>query len=35
MQLNGPALSEPLLLRLGDAYQRETDWHLRSPKFGQ
>jgi len=35
MQLNGPALSEPLLLRLGDAYQRETDWHLRSPKYGQ
>ena len=31
MQLNGPALSEPLLLRLCDAYQRETDWHRRLP----
>jgi aspartyl-tRNA(Asn)/glutamyl-tRNA(Gln) amidotransferase subunit A len=31
MQLNGPALSEALLLRLGDAYQRATDWHRRAP----
>jgi aspartyl-tRNA(Asn)/glutamyl-tRNA(Gln) amidotransferase subunit A len=33
MQLNGPPLSEPLLLRLADAYQRRTDWHLRAPSF--
>jgi aspartyl-tRNA(Asn)/glutamyl-tRNA(Gln) amidotransferase subunit A len=31
MQLNGPALSEPLLLSLADAYQRVTDWHRRAP----
>jgi len=35
MQLNGPALSEPLLLRLADAYQRATDWHRRSPALAQ
>jgi aspartyl-tRNA(Asn)/glutamyl-tRNA(Gln) amidotransferase subunit A len=34
MQLNGPALSEPLLLRLCDAYQRETEWHRCSPGLG-
>jgi len=33
MQLNGPALSEPLLFRLADAYQRATDWHRRSPEL--
>jgi aspartyl-tRNA(Asn)/glutamyl-tRNA(Gln) amidotransferase subunit A len=32
MQLNGPALSEPLLLRLCDAYQRQTEWHRASPR---
>jgi aspartyl-tRNA(Asn)/glutamyl-tRNA(Gln) amidotransferase subunit A len=31
MQLNGPALSEPLLLRLCDAYQRNTEWHRQLP----
>ena len=31
MQLNGPALSEPLLLRLCDAYQRATEWHRARP----
>jgi len=31
MQLNGPALSEPLLLRVGHAYQQATDWHRRAP----
>jgi len=33
MQLNGRPLSEPLLLRMADAYQRETDWHRRAPKI--
>jgi aspartyl-tRNA(Asn)/glutamyl-tRNA(Gln) amidotransferase subunit A len=31
VQLNGPPLSEPMLLQLCDAYQRETQWHLASP----
>jgi aspartyl-tRNA(Asn)/glutamyl-tRNA(Gln) amidotransferase subunit A len=35
MQLNGPPLSEPLLLRLADAYQRATDWHRRAPSVPQ
>jgi aspartyl-tRNA(Asn)/glutamyl-tRNA(Gln) amidotransferase subunit A len=35
MQLNGPPLSESLLLRLADAYQRTTDWHRRSPRVPQ
>ena len=30
-QLQGPALSEPLLLQTADRYQRLTDWHLRRP----
>lgn len=29
--INGPAWSEALLLRIGAAYQRETDWHERRP----
>ena len=32
-QLQGPALSEPLLLRAADRYQRLTDWHRRRPKL--
>jgi len=28
-QLQGPALSEPLLLRAAHQYQQTTDWHLR------
>jgi aspartyl-tRNA(Asn)/glutamyl-tRNA(Gln) amidotransferase subunit A len=31
MQLAGPRWSEPLLLRVGHAYQSVTDWHLRRP----
>jgi aspartyl-tRNA(Asn)/glutamyl-tRNA(Gln) amidotransferase subunit A len=23
--------NEPMLFRIGEAYQRETDWHLREP----
>jgi aspartyl-tRNA(Asn)/glutamyl-tRNA(Gln) amidotransferase subunit A len=33
MQLNGPPRSEPLLLRLADAYQRQTDWHRAVPRL--
>jgi aspartyl-tRNA(Asn)/glutamyl-tRNA(Gln) amidotransferase subunit A len=32
LQLLGPALGEPLLLRIGAAYQRLTDWHQRTPR---
>ena len=31
LQLAGPAFSEAQLLRVGDAYQQRTDWHLRMP----
>jgi aspartyl-tRNA(Asn)/glutamyl-tRNA(Gln) amidotransferase subunit A len=30
-QLQGPAMSEPLLLRAAHQYQQLTDWHLRRP----
>jgi aspartyl-tRNA(Asn)/glutamyl-tRNA(Gln) amidotransferase subunit A len=32
-QLQGPALSEPVLLRAADRYQKLTDWHVRRPKL--
>jgi aspartyl-tRNA(Asn)/glutamyl-tRNA(Gln) amidotransferase subunit A len=31
MQLAAPAWREPTLFRIGAAYQRATDWHLREP----
>ncbi|WP_028934443.1 amidase [Pseudonocardia spinosispora] len=31
MQLAGRAFDEARLLRIGDAFQRHTDWHLRRP----
>ena len=31
VQLQGPALAEPLLLGAADRFQRLTDWHLRRP----
>jgi len=31
LQLVGPALAEPLLIRAGDAFQRATDHHTRHP----
>lgn len=31
LQLVAPAFHEQTLLRVGDAYQRVTDWHLRCP----
>jgi aspartyl-tRNA(Asn)/glutamyl-tRNA(Gln) amidotransferase subunit A len=34
MQLAGPRWSEPLLLRVGHAYQSVTDWHGRRPAPG-
>jgi Asp-tRNA(Asn)/Glu-tRNA(Gln) amidotransferase A subunit family amidase len=33
MQLAAPWWREATLLRLGAAYQRETDWHLRVPEL--
>ena len=33
LQLVGRALDEATLLRVGDAYQRETDWHRQSPSL--
>ncbi|MFK7895669.1 MAG: amidase [Myxococcota bacterium] len=32
-QLVGPHLAEPVLLRLGAAYQTATDWHTRHPEI--
>jgi aspartyl-tRNA(Asn)/glutamyl-tRNA(Gln) amidotransferase subunit A len=31
LQLLGRPLDEATLLRVADAYQRGTDWHLRRP----
>ena len=33
LQLVGRRGGEPILLALGEAYQRETDWHLRRPNL--
>jgi aspartyl-tRNA(Asn)/glutamyl-tRNA(Gln) amidotransferase subunit A len=30
-QLTGPARTEPLLAAITEVYQRETDWHTRTP----
>ncbi len=35
LQLVGPPLSEPLLVTLADAYQRETGHHLKRPKISR
>jgi aspartyl-tRNA(Asn)/glutamyl-tRNA(Gln) amidotransferase subunit A len=32
LQIIGKAFSEDVVLRVGDAYQRATDWHTRAPK---
>jgi len=32
MQLLGPALGEPVVLRTAHAYEQATEWHLRRPK---
>ena len=34
MQILGAPFTEERLLRVGHAYQRATDWHLRSPALG-
>jgi aspartyl-tRNA(Asn)/glutamyl-tRNA(Gln) amidotransferase subunit A len=31
MQIVGRPFNEATVLRVGDAYQRVTDWHLRTP----
>jgi aspartyl-tRNA(Asn)/glutamyl-tRNA(Gln) amidotransferase subunit A len=31
LQIAGPAFHEAVLLRIGDAFQQRTDWHLRRP----
>lgn len=31
LQIAGPAFGDALVLRVADAYQRATDWHLRTP----
>jgi aspartyl-tRNA(Asn)/glutamyl-tRNA(Gln) amidotransferase subunit A len=33
LQLIGRAFDEETLLRIGDAYQRVTDWHTRMPEL--
>ena len=33
MQIIGPAFAEAKVLRMGDAYQRATNWHERSPRL--
>ena len=33
LQLIAPWFSEEIALRVGDAYQRETDWHRRRPSL--
>jgi aspartyl-tRNA(Asn)/glutamyl-tRNA(Gln) amidotransferase subunit A len=33
MQLAGPAFGEATILRVGDAFQQHTDWHLRMPEL--
>jgi aspartyl-tRNA(Asn)/glutamyl-tRNA(Gln) amidotransferase subunit A len=32
-QLIGRPFSEDVILQIGDAYQRETDWHEREPEI--
>ncbi|GAA1922364.1 Asp-tRNA(Asn)/Glu-tRNA(Gln) amidotransferase subunit GatA [Microbacterium aoyamense] len=34
IQLAAPAFADRLLLDVAAAYQRDTDWHLRRPEFG-
>ena len=31
MQIVGRPFDEPTVFKVGDAYQRMTDWHLREP----
>ncbi len=34
MQVIGPPMGEPLLFRIGEAYQQTTDWHRARPALG-
>ena len=34
LQLTGRMFAEPVLLRTGDAYERQTDWWKRRPSTG-
>jgi Asp-tRNA(Asn)/Glu-tRNA(Gln) amidotransferase A subunit family amidase len=31
MQIVGKAFDEPMVFKVGDAYQRITEWHLAEP----
>lgn len=33
LQIIGPPMSEDVVLRVADAFQRQTDWHLRIPEL--
>jgi aspartyl-tRNA(Asn)/glutamyl-tRNA(Gln) amidotransferase subunit A len=35
MQIIGKPFDEPMVLRVGDAYQRLTDWHTRTPEVAR
>jgi aspartyl-tRNA(Asn)/glutamyl-tRNA(Gln) amidotransferase subunit A len=35
LQIIGKAFDEPMVLKVGDAYQRLTDWHTRRPQIAQ
>jgi Asp-tRNA(Asn)/Glu-tRNA(Gln) amidotransferase A subunit family amidase len=35
LQIAGRPFEEALVLRVGDAYQKVTDWHLRVPPLAQ
>jgi aspartyl-tRNA(Asn)/glutamyl-tRNA(Gln) amidotransferase subunit A len=34
LQIAGPAFGEQQVLRVGDDYQSQTDWHLKTPPLG-
>ena len=35
MQIVGKPFDEAMVLRVGDAYQQLTDWHMRTPTFAR
>jgi aspartyl-tRNA(Asn)/glutamyl-tRNA(Gln) amidotransferase subunit A len=35
MQIVGKPFDEAMVLRVGDAYQRLTDWHTRTPELAR
>jgi len=34
LQITGPAHEDTLVLRFAHSFQRETDWHKRTPQIG-